>query len=69
VAAVNRVSRAGDRAELDLVDRWPGYDVVLAGDPDGAALRAVPGRPDAGVRMVLARTAEGWRIVSAERLR
>jgi hypothetical protein len=41
---------------------------VPAADPDGAALRTVPGRPDTGVRMQLARTAEGWRIVSAELL-
>jgi hypothetical protein len=68
VVAVTGVSVSGDRREVDLVDRWPGYDVVPAGEPDGAALRSLPGRPEAGVRMVLARTPEGWRIDSAERL-
>jgi eukaryotic-like serine/threonine-protein kinase len=68
VVAVTGVSGSGDRREVDLVDRWPGYDVVLAGEPDGAALRSLPGRPDVGVRMVLVRTPDGWRIDSAERL-
>ena len=68
VTAVTGVSGAGDRIQLDLVDRWPGYEVVPAAEPGGAALRTVPGRPDSGVRMQLARTAEGWRIVSAERV-
>jgi eukaryotic-like serine/threonine-protein kinase len=68
VTAVTGVSGAGDRIQLDLVDRWPGYEVVPAAEPGGAALRTVPGRPDVGVRMLLARTAEGWRIVSAQRL-
>ncbi|TFV92087.1 serine/threonine protein kinase [Blastococcus sp. CT_GayMR20] len=67
VVAVTGVTVSGDVAELDLVDRWPAYEVVAAGGPDGAPLRTVPGRPDAGVRMVLARTADGWRIESAER--
>jgi hypothetical protein len=67
VAAVTGVSGSGDRMQLDLVDRWAGYEVVPAGAPDGAALRTVPGRPDTGVRMVLTRTAEGWRIATAER--
>jgi eukaryotic-like serine/threonine-protein kinase len=65
---VTGVNGSGDLREVDLVDRWPGYDVVLAGEPDGAVLRSLPGRPDAGVRMVLARTPDGWRIHSAERL-
>jgi hypothetical protein len=67
VVAVTGVTVSGDVAELDLVDRWPAYEVVAAGDPDGPPLRTVPGRPDAGVRMVLARTSDGWRIESAER--
>jgi hypothetical protein len=67
VVAVTATSDGGDRVEMDLVDRWPGYDVVPAAAPDGAALRTGPGRPEAGVRMVLVRIGEGWRIESAER--
>jgi hypothetical protein len=58
----------GDRAELDLADRWPDYSVVAAGDPDGPVLRAVAGRGDASVRLVLMRTAAGWRIESGQRI-
>ena len=68
VVSVTGVSGSGDLRTVDLTDRWPGFDVAPAGDPDGAALRSVPGRPDAGVRMVLVRTPDGWRIDSAERL-
>jgi hypothetical protein len=67
VVAVTAVRTDGDRVELELLDRWPGYDVV-AGGPDGPALRTVPGRPETTVRMVLARTVGGWRIESARRL-
>jgi hypothetical protein len=67
VVEVTGVSVSGDVAQLDLVDRWPAYEVAAAGDRDGPPLRAVPGRPDTAVRMVLARTADGWRIESAER--
>ena len=62
------MSVTGDRARLHLVDRWPDYEVVPSGSPGGRALRAAPGRPDAGVAMVLVRTPEGWRIESAERV-
>jgi hypothetical protein len=68
VVAVTAVEAADGRVEMDLVDRWPGYDVVPAGGRDGPALRTVPGRPEATVRMVLLRTGEGWRIDSAQRL-
>jgi hypothetical protein len=68
VVAVTATGEEGDRVEMDLVDRWPGYDVVPAGSPDGPAVRTVPGRPEATVRMVLVRTGEGWRIESAQRL-
>jgi hypothetical protein len=67
VVAVTGVSVSGDSARLDLVDRWPGYEVATADDPDGPPLRTVAGRPDTAVRLVLARTADGWRIESAER--
>jgi hypothetical protein len=53
---------------MDLVDRWPDYDVVPTGAADGPALRTEHGRPEAGVRMVLVRTADGWRIDTAHRL-
>ena len=68
VVEVTGASADGDRARLDLVDRWPDYEVVGSRAADGPALRAVPGRPDTAVRMVLLRTADGWRIESAERL-
>jgi eukaryotic-like serine/threonine-protein kinase len=68
VLAVTGVSRDGDRVEMDLVDRCPGYDVVPAAEPDGPPLRSELGRPETGVRMVLVHTADGWRIESAQRL-
>jgi eukaryotic-like serine/threonine-protein kinase len=68
VVAVTSVGEGVDRVEMDLVDRWPGYDVVPAGAPDGPAVRSVPGRPETTVRMVLVRTGDGWRIGSAQRL-
>lgn len=57
-----------DRAELRLTDGWPGYEVVAAERPDGPALRTAPARPPAPARVVLVRTADGWRIERAERL-
>ncbi|HEX2075348.1 MAG TPA: protein kinase [Geodermatophilus sp.] len=60
-------SATGDRVELLVVDRWADYEVVAAADPEGPALRRVAGRGEAEVRMVLVRTAEGWRIATAER--
>jgi hypothetical protein len=68
VVAVTATSSPGDRVEMDLVDRWPDYDVVPTGAADGPALRTEHGRPEAGVRMVLVRTADGWRIDTAHRL-
>ncbi len=68
VVAVTAVDGGADRVEIDLVDRWAGYDVVPAAAPDGPALRTLPGRPETTVRMVLVRTPEGWRIESAQRL-
>jgi hypothetical protein len=65
VVAVHAVDVSGDRAQLDLVDRWPAHDVVAA---DGTALRSSPERADTAVRLVLIRTGDGWRIDSAERL-
>ena len=53
-----------DRVELDLVDRWPEFEVVAA---DDAVVRTDPGRGESAVRMVLVRGAEGWRIDTATR--
>jgi hypothetical protein len=66
VVEVTRVDGAGEQVTLELVDRWSGYEVVPADGGDG---RPVPGRAEAPVRMVLVRTADGWRIDSAARLR
>jgi hypothetical protein len=68
VVAVTATDDHRDRVEMDLTDRWPDYDVVPSGASDGLAIRTVPGRPEGSVRMVLVRTAEGWRIDTAERL-
>jgi hypothetical protein len=68
VAELSVLSSDGARVQLDLVDRWSGYDVVPAGAPGGPALRTVPGRPDTTVRLVLLRTGGGWRIESGQRL-
>ena len=65
VVAVTGASVRGDRAVLDLVDRWPDYEVVASGG--GPAVQRAPGRPETAVRMVLLRTPEGWRIEGAER--
>lgn len=53
-----------DRVELDLVDRWPDYQVVTA---DGAPVRTGPGRSESAVRLVLVRGGDGWRIQTASR--
>ncbi len=52
---------------LRVVDRWPPYAVVPAADVDGPALRSLPGRGDAEVRMTLEAGPGGWRIADAER--
>lgn len=68
VVEVTSAGVDGDRARLDLVDRWPDYEVVGSRAVEGPALRTVPGRSDTAVRMVLLRTPDGWRIESAQRL-
>jgi eukaryotic-like serine/threonine-protein kinase len=68
VAEVTFAERAGDRVTLDLVDSWPGYEVVSAAHPDGPAVRTGEGRAAAGVRMVLLRAGDRWLIESAERV-
>ena len=61
VVRVEATAVGEDRVELDLVDRWPEYEVV------GAAIRIEPGRPESAIRMVLVRADGGWRIESATR--
>ena len=68
VADVQVLRLDAERAELELTDSWPAYEVVPAADPAGPALRAEPGREAAPVRAVLVRTPEGWRLERAERL-
>ena len=68
VADVAVVSRSPERAELQLSDGWGSYEVVAADLPDGAPLRTEPARPVTPVRVVLVRTADGWRMESAQRL-
>jgi hypothetical protein len=68
VVGVTAAHASGDEVRLELTDRWPDYEVVPASRPDGAALRSERGRGAAAVRIVLARTTDGWRIATAERL-
>jgi hypothetical protein len=68
VVEVTRASTAGERTELLLTDRWPRYDVVPASRGTAMPLRTGAARPPTSVRMVLLRTAAGWRIADAERL-
>jgi hypothetical protein len=72
--AVVRVEVAGEevtggRVTLDVVDTWPVYDVVAVTAPDGPALRSVPARGEAEVRMTLVETNRGWLLEGAERVR
>jgi eukaryotic-like serine/threonine-protein kinase len=67
VRVVSGARVAGDRAELQLSDSWPGYVVVAAADPGGPALATAPARPASSVSMALRRTAAGWRIETAQR--
>jgi hypothetical protein len=66
VVRVTAAEVAGDRAELEVVDRVPAYEVVAA--MGGSAVRSEPGRGEVTVRMVLRRSADGWRIESAQRV-
>jgi hypothetical protein len=67
VVRVEPTSVTADRVVLAVVDRWPGYEVVAAGSPDGPAVGRGPARPETPVRMVLVDTPAGWRIESALR--
>jgi len=68
VQRIDHAAVTGDGAALDVVDRWPPHDVVTGDDPDGPPVRSAAGRPDTAVRLLLVRTADGWRIESAERV-
>jgi hypothetical protein len=64
VVEVRSATRTGNRAELDLVDKWPAYTVRSEhGTP-----HVVPARGNSFVAMVLVRGPEGWRIDTAELL-
>jgi hypothetical protein len=64
VQRVTAVTVSGDRASLALIDGWPAYRVVRA---DGSTVAPAPARGATAVRMVLARTPEGWRIDTVAR--
>ena len=54
-----------DRVELDVVDRWPDYELVAARRTGAVSTEA--GRAESAVRMVLVRGDDGWRIETAVR--
>jgi hypothetical protein len=66
VRRVSAVTPQGDGSVMvELVDEVPGYRVSGGkGAEDGSE---VPGRGETAVRMVLTRTAAGWRIADAVR--
>ena len=64
VVRVRSARVTGDRVRLELVDRWPAYALAR----EGAVSRAQPGRAEHRVGMVLVRTVEGWRLLTARRL-
>jgi hypothetical protein len=63
VVRITSATVDGDRAELELVDTVPAYEVAAG----STSVRGDPGRPEATVRMVLRRSGDGWRIESAQR--
>jgi eukaryotic-like serine/threonine-protein kinase len=64
VVSVATARVAGDRVELELVDRWPAYALVRA----GAVTEPQAGRDEQRIGMVLSRAGDGWRILTARRL-
>jgi hypothetical protein len=68
VLRIDDAAVSGEGAVLDVVDRWPPHEVVDGDDPGGPPVRSAAGRPDTAVRLLLVRTADGWRIESAERV-
>ena len=63
VGRVTATAVGDDRVELEVVDRWPDYELVTA---DGA-VSTEAGRGESAVRMVLVRADDGWRIDTAAR--
>jgi eukaryotic-like serine/threonine-protein kinase len=61
VVAIRSATVTGDRAELTLVDRWPGYTV----EGDGRSPERVAATGERPVDMVLVRTDDGWRLDTA----
>ena len=55
-----------DRVVLRLIDELPGYRVVPVAGPGAASAQEVAGRGEAEVRIVVQRTAVGWRISDAQ---
>jgi hypothetical protein len=58
-----------DRVVLRLVDELPGYRVVPVAGAGAASAEEVAGRGEAEVRIVVERTAVGWRISDAQVVR
>lgn len=65
VLRVESVTATAQGAELRLVDDLPGYRIAPVDRPDAATAEPVRGRGEAVVRIVLERTAAGWRISDA----
>jgi hypothetical protein len=68
VLEVTAARESEGRAQVEIIDRVVGYEVVRAEDAEGPAVRAVAGRGEAPVRLVLVLTDAGWRIEAGERL-
>jgi hypothetical protein len=66
VVRVTAADVTGDRAVLEVVDSVPAYEV--APSAGGPAVRSEPGRGEVTVHMVLRRSADDWRIESAQRV-
>jgi hypothetical protein len=58
-----------DRVVLRLIDELPGYRVVPVAGAGAASAQEVAGRGEAEVRIVVERTAVGWRISDAQVVR
>lgn len=64
ITDVGRLDQSAGRIELRLVDSWSAYEIV----GPGTVIAGRPARAEAPVRMVLVRTAAGWRMDTVERL-
>ncbi|MCZ2837255.1 serine/threonine-protein kinase [Modestobacter sp. VKM Ac-2985] len=65
VRLVEVTAQGPTRVEVRLVDALPAYRVVRAGAAEPVVVAEVPARGEAPVRLVLERTADGWRIADA----